>query len=256
MALESQGHAEPQSVQGSGAPGASHEGSGSSSEVDNKINSIITSRLKDFQKKQEKALADIQAAFSSSLTEQFAKLEGILTKKPDAGASSGGGTGQPPQAADIESSPIVKGLLKKVSQLEAANVEAQKEKERIEAQVRDKTLRENVGSALAGLGIDGYRAKHATGHLVDAAKRIRWSEEDPKQLVFVDDDGDAIDIKTGLTGWANTEEAKLYLPPRGTRGSGDRGGGKTPNGANDQKGKYQSGDFARALLGLDGSPIE
>ena len=50
---------------------------------------------------------------------------------------------------------------------------------------------------------------------------------------FRGSDGDPIDVETGIKGWVATEEAKIYLPPRGTTGSGDRTihGGTGPGNA-------------------------
>ena len=93
--------------------------------------------------------------------------------------------------------------------------------------MRDAALRQRVGEVLAGAGIEGVRARHAIGLLVDAEKRVRWSD-DGESLVFRTADRDDAELEPGLRGWLKTDDAKLYLPPKGSQGSGDRPAGTGP----------------------------
>ena len=70
--------------------------------------------------------------------------------------------------------------------------------------------------------------------LLDKLDKGRVKYDDIGDLVWVDDDGDEVSLKAGVAEWAKTDDAKLYLPPRGASGSGDQprnqsGGTADPN---------------------------
>ena len=71
------------------------------------------------------------------------------------------------------------------------------------------------------------RARHALGVLVDAERRVRWAD-DGESLLFRTETHDELELGAGLREWLKTEDAKLYLPPRGAAGSGDRPGAQPP----------------------------
>jgi hypothetical protein len=105
--------------------------------------------------------------------------------------------------------------------------EARSERDTERARGRDAQMRQRLGDALSAAGIDGVRARHAVGLLVDAERRVRWSE-DGTALLFRTDGHDELELALGLREWLKTDDAKLYLPARGAQGSGDRPGAQPP----------------------------
>src|SRR5207253_1798980 len=128
--------------------------------------------------------------------------------------------GEPAPSAD----PLIAGLQQQVEELKADNARkdaiAANERERR----RSSALRQRLTDELVKGGMDGARARHAVGFLVDVEKRVKYAADDADELVFADGDED-LDLAAGLKAWLKSEDAKLYLPPRGVAGSGDRGGG-------------------------------
>jgi hypothetical protein len=46
--------------------------------------------------------------------------------------------------------------------------------------------------------------------------------------LFVDTNGEELPLSEGLKTWAGSDDAKLFLPPREVKGSGDTGSGRLP----------------------------
>lgn len=183
------------------------------------VSKAISARNKQIESKIEKSLSD----FSSKLDEKFAALK---IDTPPAGSS-----GDPPKPSDIENHPLVKGLQKQIADQKTATEQIKAERDAEKARVRDQVLRTKLTDELTKGGIDPRYVRHAVGVLVDAEKRVRFAADDADDLVFKDATGD-VDLGTGLKGWLKSEDAKIFMPPRGTQGSGDRPGSKTTtNGA-------------------------
>lgn len=205
--------------------------------VNDIVSKAIGSRFKDFETKQAKAQEkfgeNLTATFTATLAQFGEKLDSF---KPDPGK----GDGKDPKAPEnLDEHPRVKGLLKTVEKLEKLNLEREQREAQTAAALKDSKLREKLSGLLSQHGIEGARAQHATGYLVDASKRVAWSE-DGETLTFKDDSGDLVDAATGLKSWASSEDGKLYAPPRQASGSGERGqsrqaslgtsnGGKAPS---------------------------
>lgn len=184
----------------------------------------------------------LKSSIGETLTEFETKLKGELgTKSADQKA--------PP--AGIDEHPTVQGLKKQLGDLKRLADEATAREKAAEAKQRDVSLRQKLTEHLGKIGItDTKQAKGAIALLLDAEKRVRFAD-DSETLTFKDDDGTEVDLPTGLKSWAKTEDAKIYLPPRGASGSGDRPGGnsRTPGS---QGAQPQAGALGKAILGMVG----
>jgi hypothetical protein len=183
----------------------------------------LARRFDAFAAESKKASGDIVAALSAKLEELTASAALAPASAPAADDKTGAhGPGQ-----SIEDHPTVKGLLKRIAEVEGRAKTAEDTAAAEKARARDGDMRRRLADALAGHGIDGARAKHAVGFLVDAQKLVRLGE-DNESIVFKDADSGDVDLATGLKAWIKTEDGKLYKPPSGAAGSGDRPFGNVP----------------------------
>ena len=114
-----------------------------------------------------------------------------------------------------------------MTELTQREKKAADERDAERAKAKDGLLRQKLTDALVSGGVEAPRARHAVGLLVDAEKRVRWSEEDDK-LVFQRGEHDEVDLAVGIKDWLKTDDGKFYLPPKGAQGSGDRPGANPP----------------------------
>ena len=214
--------------QGNQAPPGQGNGDEPKFVTEEQLNRAISARLGDFGKKIEKSLEGAIGGLA-------AKLDEITKREP-----SGGGDG----TKSIEESPIVKGLQKQLADTKALAEATKAERDAEKQKTREQMLRTKVQDALTTGGLDPKFVRQAVGYLVDAEKRVRF-EEESDELVFRDGTTD-VDFGTGLKTWLKSDEAKIYMPPRGTKGSGDqRDGTRSSNG--NQPAPVTAG---RALLGM------
>jgi hypothetical protein len=204
-----------------GTPTQSGQGEGDAPKyvTEEQLNRAISARLGDFGKKIEKTISE---SLATTLT---AKLDELKTSLSAPGAGEGGSK-ETPKGVDIENHPLVKGLQKQIADQKSATERLQQERDAEKASARDQKLRSALSDSLTKGGIDPTRVRHAVGILVDVEKRVRFADDDGDELVFKDSTGD-VDLTTGLKGWLKSEDAKIFLPPRGTLGAGDRSQGKT-----------------------------
>lgn len=179
------------------------------------VNKAISSRNTAF----EKRVADM---LGTALSPISTKLEELGTVRPQ---------GQPEpkpgdQVAKIEDSPQFKGMQKQLADALETIKTVKGDADREKATTKDMKLRQTVTDALTKIGIDPARVKIALGHLVDAEKRVRFGDDDA--IVMKADDGQEVDLDTAIKSWAKTDDAKVFMPPQGIRGSGNLGG-KKPN---------------------------
>jgi hypothetical protein len=196
------------------------------------VNKAISKRTKGLDDKVEARVSAKLDQFQEALTTSVGEL--LDQRQQNTCKGKDGKTGD---ASDVQNDPEFKGLQKKLSKVEQALEEAKAKAEREEQAAKDAKLRAKLTDALAGHKIEGTNAAHAVGHLVDAAKRVRYEDD---SIVFVDEDGDAVDLKTGLTDWVKSGDAKLYQRPTGASGSGARsqGDGRGPSGGNNAPNSY------------------
>ena len=205
MAIQDQGTAPPDGGQGT------H--SNPDTVTVEMMNRAISSRLKDFEKKLDKQFSELPNVLSSKLEEAMkAKTEPVT----DPGAKG--------QSVNPLDHPEVRGMQRRLQELEdrAKQLEAEKNEER--ARNKDATLRSQLQEELMRCGVDPKRVRLAIGHLVDAEKKVRWDESGESILFY--DSGGSVSLNHGIKSWVGTEDGKLFLPPRGTSGTG----GRTPGG--------------------------
>lgn len=210
MSDSTQGNGSPQDPKGDDAPKYVTE---------EQLNRAITARFSDFAKKSEKTLADFLGKVETTFAEKLTSL-----------ASASRDEEKPGKGDDPTASPAYKALQKQLDENKAATakIEAQRAAER--AKGRDMGLRQSLTEKLSALGFSGLGLKHAIGVLVDASKAVRYADDDGDDVLMRTEDGD-MPLEDGLRQWAKSEDAKLFLPPRGAGGSGNSPGAKGPNTA-------------------------
>ena len=181
------------------------------------VQALLTSRFRAFEERIGKTLSESLGALTGKLKEEITSA----LPKPEPPA-----TPEDKKRKDAPESPELKRLQEQIASLTKQAEVARSERDAERARARDTTLRQKLTDALAGAGIDGVRAKNAVGILVDAEKRVRWAE-DGEAILFRGADRED-DLAIGLRDWLKTEDAKLFLPPRGASGSGDRPGAGPP----------------------------
>lgn len=191
------------------------------------FNNGFTARMKTFQKQINDQLSE---TLNTSLKKQ---IEDAFAQLPSKGKSAKGKEGADPAEGDDPQSPAVRSMKR---QLEEMATELSKQKATSEAATKrekDMALRQKSIEALGTVGIsDPSRTKAALATLFQDG-RISY-DEDGESIIFKDSDGSPLDLPTGVKAWAKSEEAKIFLPPTGARGSGDRPGQGAPKQAGDQ----------------------
>lgn len=221
--------------QGNQAPPGQGDGGEPKFVTEEQLNRAISARFGDFQKKIEKSLGE---SFATSLSAKLDELKASLTP------NSGGDSRDPPKGGDLENHPLVKGLQKQIADQKTATEQMKAERDAEKALSRDQVLRSQLTDKLTKGGVDPRYVRKAVGDLVDVEKRVRFGD-DGDELVFKDATGD-VDLETGLKGWLKSDDAKIYMPPRGTKGSGDQRDGR-PSSNGQQPAAMTAG---RALLGM------
>lgn len=181
------------------------------------INKALTNRNKQVEAKVEKAIAELQKSFEEKLT---ALLE-ANKKAPEPTVDDKKSKESANAAPKVEENPVVKELQAKLATVQKQLETTEREKRAERDRARDKDLRQKLSDELVKSGVDPTRVRHAVGLLADADKRVRYVD-DTDEVVFLDEDGEPLDLKSGVKNWAKTEDAKIYMPARGTTGSGDR----------------------------------
>lgn len=216
---------DPKPPQGTPAqPGQGDAGDAPEYITAEQLNRAISARFGEFQKKIEKSFEGITSGITTTVVGQVKELLASTQATPAPTGDPKGANG-----IDIENSPVVKGLQRQLAEHKAATEKLTAERDAEKASARDQKLRSTIGEHLTKSGFDPKHIKAAIGNLIDVEKRVRFAD-DSDDIVFRDEAGD-VDISTGLKGWSKSDDAKIYLPPRGTQGAGDRSTGRTfPNG--------------------------
>jgi len=196
--------------------------------TEEQLQAALTTRFRTLEQKLDKALADGVGTIAARIRDELS----ALMPKREAAVEGGEGAPKPEGPAGAAApqpapSPELRKLQEQITVLTRQADEARAERDAERARGRDSLLRQRVTEALSGVGIEGVRARHALGLLVDAEKRVRWSD-DGESIFFRTDAHDELDLTGGVREWLKTEDAKLYLPPRGAAGSGDRPGAQPP----------------------------
>jgi hypothetical protein len=205
----------------------------------------LSARFKPLEQKFDKWLND---TFTSTVTKLRAELAPRPATPPTTGPSA---PETKTEGKTKETSPELVRLQEQIASLTKQNEEARSERDAERAKAKDTRLRHRVSEALSGSGVEGVRVRHALGLLVDAEKRVRWSE-DGETVLLRSHDGAELELAQGVKEWLATEDGKFYLPARGAAGSGDRPGAspppRTPPGTPPDRATVAEG-LRRALTG-------
>jgi len=199
MGDQSQGNDPPNGSQGDDAPKFVTE---------EQLNRAISARLGQFEKKQDKVFGDFGA-----------KLEQYFSQQPPKDEDKQEGQ----QTTKVEDHPAFKSMQRQLEDTKKLTERLSHEKQVERSKARDTTLRQALQEKLAAGGVAGAQLKHALGFLVDAEKRVRFADDDSEEILFRDGQ-DFLPFEDGLRAWMKSDDAKIYLPPRGTNGSGSAPG--------------------------------
>ncbi len=169
---------------------------------------------------------------------ELAKLNAAKGEGEPKGQGADAGT-----PVDVTSSPEFKSLQE---QFEAMQKASAAEREQAAQEARRRHLRDTI-------------AKHGFQGRQEHAARYLEAEQAPdgKPLIRTDDKGQLcwakehlgavrlFPLEDGLKAWAGSDEAKTYLPPKGSEGTGDGVGGQGGQG----KQTVSLADAKNALLG-------
>lgn len=202
--------------------------------TEDQLNRAISAKLTDFGKKFEAKVESLTTGITTKVEELFAGLKDSLPKPPEPkGGDKGGGGGLSEEA--IANHPLFKGLRKQVETLTGKLEASDAEKAELAAKQKSSRLRDAAKEQLLKNGVGEATIKQALNHLINGEGRIKYAD-DGETITFHDEDGAEFDLKTGVKAWVKTDEAKIYLPPRGTKGSGHQPGQGGSGGKSGQQG--------------------
>lgn len=215
-------------------------------ELNKTITGAVLSQIDKANKKLGETLLTQVAESVKQTLEEYEAARGATEEDPDDADPPEGDPKPGVQAlpTDIEKHPVVRGLKK---QLDALTKSAEEAKQRVvaeRAKSRENKLRSTVTEQLTQLGVSPKAIKQALAYLVDGEKRVHYADDEGDELIYRDDTGD-LDISSGLKTWSTSDEAQIYMPARGTAGSGSR-----PAQPGSKTTTVQRGDLGRALIGV------
>lgn len=183
--------------QGNGAPEASQGDDAPRYVTEEQLNKAITARFTEYTKRSTAVLDDKFGGFEKKILE-------ALPKQPEPGIQPAG------DAKSVLDHPEVKGMAKKIAELEERARKAEERTIAEERRSKDLALKQSVTEALTGANVkDPIRARHAASFLIREGL-AKWNETGDA-LVFAESDGE-VDFATGFKGWLKSDDAKLYLP--------------------------------------------
>jgi hypothetical protein len=172
------------------------------------VNDAITKRLSAFEK-------TMGSTLESTITKS---LEGL---KPATQTVHEGGAQDPAKdPSTVALRTMEAKLADVVARAEAADKRANAER----MKNREAALHATATDSLSKLGIvDPIALKLAVGHL-KSEKRLQFEDDDNDDapVLYRADDNSMLGLGEGLKKWMTTPEAKHFMPPTGTRGSGSR----------------------------------
>lgn len=178
------------------------------------VNSAISARDKQADKKREQDKADFKKMLEESLAAKPAQAQ--------AEEESGKGKGGKGNEANVELSTMRKQMddMRRMLEQEQSARQAAEQRERTVA------LRDTVTTSLQQFGIDGARARAAIAVLTSEGRII--DDRDNDRILFRDDTSGEVDLSVGMKSWIKSEDAKIFLPPTGAKGAATRPGAVNP----------------------------
>jgi hypothetical protein len=241
MSDQAPGNGSPNPPTGTSAPTALDE-EAVSRIASQTLNSVFTGRSKKLQ-------ADIVAELDKKLEPFTKKLEDFMAASTSGGKpAKKGKDGEPDDAT-----PEYKGLQRQLQEQKMEHEKLLSKLKESEDRAQATALRQSLAEELSKHGIsDALRVKGAIAMLFSDGK-VRRDEDG--RAVFAESEDSLIDLATGIKAWAKTDDAKIFLPPAGTRGSGG-GPGQSPPKADQKPGEASAYDIGMAIASqFGGTPI-
>lgn len=238
MSDQPQGNGAPHAPQGN-APPEGAQGDAPKYVTEEQLNRAITARLRSFEDRVGGSVTKSLEDFGSKLTQSF--TDQIAAFKPVAPAPERGQSAAPAWTE----TPEAKAMQKRLADAETALKRADDQRLAAIGASRLQTQRQRLAESVAGAGITADRAIVLYNHVV-ALGRVHWDEVSDRPA-WKTDEGDLIPLEEGARAYLKTSEAKLFLPPTGASGSGDRGGGGNA-GAHPAPQRVERGDLGRAIV--------
>jgi hypothetical protein len=193
------------------------------------LNSAIVGHLSRFEKK----LAPQFDAIASRIVEQLRPAPAVEDDDADEDA-----TAAPSGAPDDMAAKLSRRLDRERAEWRKRMEKLEREREEERSKARDAQMRQAVRDQLIEAGVDPARVKQALTWVVEGERRIQYSEDG--SLTYRDDDGVPVSLSEGLSSWAKTDDAKVFLPPRNLQGSGDRPASNAGAQSNDRAAQRQA----------------
>src|SRR5579859_5160597 len=149
--------------------------------TEEQLQTALSTRFRTFEQKIDRALSDGLGTLASKLKGELADLLPKPEPKPEAE-----GVKPPARKEAAEPNPELRKLQEQIGVLTRQADDARSERDAERARGRDSLLRQRLGEALSAAGIEGVRARHAVGLLVDAERRVRWSDDGATLLFRTD----------------------------------------------------------------------
>lgn len=176
-------------------------------------------------------------------------LEGLKTAPPKPE-----GTTTTPEPR-FEDSPAFKAQQLELQKLQKRLESSESEKAAERAKARAQALRQRTFELLSEHGVTGNGARYAFNNFA-AEGRVVYEGDTSDELLFVDEKGEKLPIKDGIKSWVESEDAKVFLPPRGASGSGEEP--RRPAGTGTKKSPldYSGAEIGAALRSVMNGGIE
>ena len=229
----------PSTPQGTGAPSALDEDriSQIAAQV---VNAAFSARSK---KLKEELGAEFKTGFDS-ITKRLEEMQSAPSSKRKKDGTFG----------EDATDPVTNGLQRQMQDLKAQLEDRDRKIADADARARKQSLRERAVQELSKAGLsDPVRASLAMRAAIESKL---GHDDDTGEPVYHENEHSVVDLATGIRAWMKTEEAKIFLPPTGARGSGDRpgqGGPKTQPGTSQGA---SDADIGQALIAFaNGMPV-
>lgn len=207
------------------------------------VSGIVNSAISARDKMADKKRAEDRDAILKGLDEKLAALKPVPSDEGEGGKDGKGKKGE-----NVELATLRKQLADTNAKVEAAERRAAESR----ARERSVALRQTTAEELSKHGIEGNRFKAAFAMLQQDG-RIKHRDDDSDDLVFVDDAGTEVELTVGLAAWIKSDDAKIVLPPSGTRGAGTRPGSGSAPGVKLTKEQAQAKGWEAAGEALKGA---
>lgn len=184
------------------------------------VNSAIATRDKMADKKREQDREALKTDFAKLLEEKLGAIGNKGNNNPDDPPNpDGSGKGGKNRGQDDATLRELATMRRQMEQLSKTSEENALRASNERAKNRENALRTAVSEVFDGVGISGLRFKGAYGVV---RGQLKYVDDESDEIIFTDETGTELDYRAGLSSWLKSDEAKIYLPPTNTQGSGSR----------------------------------